>query len=117
MSKILLSALFAASMAALSLSPAAFAADDQLQSDFHAAKDGCEACHQNETMSEDGMYENDKCVSCHKPLSEGDEIHKPHDNEIVCTDCHVQHEMKVGERPTCDECHDDGRTPESTLKK
>ncbi|MGL5488097.1 MAG: tetraheme c-type cytochrome CctA, partial [Shewanella sp.] len=48
MSKKLLSALFGASLAALALSPAAFAADQKL-SDFHAESGGCESCHKDGT--------------------------------------------------------------------
>jgi hypothetical protein len=27
------------------------------------------------------------------------------------------HDMNVGQHPTCDSCHDDGRTPEKILGK
>lgn len=115
-SKKLLSALFGASLAALALSPAAFAADQKL-SDFHAEMGGCESCHAEGTPSADGAYEFEQCQSCHGSLAEMDAVHKPHDGNLVCADCHAPHDMNVGEKPTCESCHDDGRTSDSILKK
>ncbi|MGL4612990.1 MAG: cytochrome c3 family protein [Shewanella sp.] len=118
MSKTLLSALFGASLAALALSPAAFAADQKL-SDFHTESGGCESCHETKegTPSKDGAFEMAKCQECHGTLAEMDAVHKPHDGALVCSDCHTVHEMNVGQKPTCDTCHDDGRTAESPAKK
>ena len=67
----LLSALFGASLAALALSPTAFAADQKL-SDFHAESGGCESCHKDGTPSADGAFEFEQCQSCHGSLAEMD---------------------------------------------
>nr|WP_301541863.1 cytochrome c3 family protein [Shewanella sp. KJ2020] len=115
-SKKLLSALFGASLAALALSPTAFAADQKL-SDFHAESGGCESCHKDGTPSSDGAFEFAQCQDCHGKLSEMDAVHKPHDGNLVCADCHAVHDMNVGQKPTCESCHDDGRTSDSVLKK
>ncbi len=117
MSKKLLSALFGAGLAALALSPAAFAADQKL-SDFHAENNGgCETCHKDGSPSSDGAFEFEQCQSCHGKLSEMDAVHKPHDGNLVCADCHAVHDMNKGQKPTCESCHDDGRTSDKVLKK
>lgn len=118
MSKKLLSVLFGASLAALALSPTAFAADAKL-SDFHAELGGCESCHQTKEgkPSAGGAYEFEQCQGCHGSLAEMDAVHKPHDGALTCNDCHSVHDMNVGQKPTCESCHDAGVTAESVLKK
>ncbi|WP_299806051.1 cytochrome c3 family protein [uncultured Shewanella sp.] len=115
MSNKLLSAIFGAAFAALALSPAAFAEGQEL-AEMHAEMDGCEACHADGEPSADGEYEFEQCQSCHGTLAEMDAVHQPHDGMLMCADCHAPHEMNVGDKPTCDSCHDDGRTAESVLK-
>ena len=106
MSKFLLSALFGAAVA---LSSSAFAADQTL-AEFHAEMGGCESCHADgASASADGAFEFEQCQSCHGTLAEMDDKHKAHDGMMMCQDCHVTHEMNVGQKPTCDACHDDGR--------
>ncbi|MDF0534311.1 cytochrome c3 family protein [Shewanella yunxiaonensis] len=117
MSKKLLSALFGASLAALAMSPAAFAADQKIN-EFHADMGGgCETCHKDGAPSSDGVYEFQQCQSCHGPLADMDAVHKPHDGKLQCNDCHKVHDEVVGQRPTCEGCHDDGRTAEKILGK
>ncbi|WP_372871387.1 cytochrome c3 family protein [Shewanella sp.] len=82
---------------------AAFAGDQTL-AEFHVENGGCDSCHQDVSPSADGAYEFEQCQSCHGTLAEMDDVHKPHDNN-------------VGQKPTCDSCHDDGRTSDSVLKK
>lgn len=108
MSNKLLSALFGATFAVLAFSPAAFA-EPQVLADFHAEMGECESCHANGEPSADSAYENEQCQSCHGSLAEMSETHKAHDGMLNCSDCHVVHEMNVGDKPTCDNCHDDGR--------
>lgn len=115
MSKKLLSVLFGAGLAALAMSPSAFAEDQKL-SDFHADMGGCESCHADGSPSADGAYEFEQCQSCHGSLAEMDAVHKPHDGALMCADCHAPHDMNVGQKSTCDSCHDDGRTSDSVLK-
>jgi hypothetical protein len=115
-SKKRLSVLFGACLAVLALAPGAFAAGEKL-SDFHAESGGCESCHAEGTPSADGAYEFAQCQSCHGTFAEMDAVHKPHDGNLVCADCHAVHDMDVGQKPTCESCHDDGRTSASTLKK
>ncbi|GGI84463.1 tetraheme c-type cytochrome CctA [Shewanella gelidii] len=115
MSKKILSALFGAGLAALTMSPAAFAADETL-SDFHTEMGGCESCHDEGSPSADGAYEFEQCQSCHGGLDEMNDVHKPHDGNLMCADCHAPHDMNVGQEPTCDSCHDDDRTAASVLK-
>ncbi|MGL6124839.1 MAG: cytochrome c3 family protein, partial [Shewanella sp.] len=67
--------------------------------------------------SADLKHELAQCHDCHGTLSEMDAVHKPHDGSLECSDCHAVHEMNVGQKPTCETCHDDGRTPASILKK
>lgn len=114
-SKKLLSALFGAGLAALALSPAAFA-EDQTLSDFHTEMDGCEVCHEEGSPSADGEFEFEQCQSCHGGMDEMNAVHQPHDGALMCADCHAPHDANVGDKPACDSCHDDGRTAESTLK-
>ncbi|MCL1075114.1 tetraheme c-type cytochrome CctA [Shewanella dokdonensis] len=117
MSNKLLSALFGAGLAALAMSSASFAADQKI-SDFHVDMGGgCETCHKDGSPSADGEYEFQQCQSCHGGLADMDAVHKPHDGKLKCADCHAVHDMNVGQHPTCDSCHDDGRTPEKILGK
>ncbi|ABL99651.1 cytochrome c3 [Shewanella amazonensis SB2B] len=115
-SKTLLSAIFGAAFAALALTPAAFAGDQTL-AEFHVENGGCDSCHKDESPSADGAYEFEQCQSCHGTLAEMDDVHKPHDGNLVCADCHAPHDNNVGQKPTCESCHDDGRTADSVLKK
>ena len=115
-SKKLLSAFFGAGLAALALAPAAFA-EDQTLAEFHVETGGCETCHVDEKPSADGSHEFAQCQDCHGTLAEMDAVHQPHDGNLMCADCHAPHDMKVGDKPACDTCHDDGRTAESALKK
>nr|WP_267869058.1 cytochrome c3 family protein [Shewanella electrodiphila] len=105
----ILVALFAAALAVLTLSSNAFAADENL-ADFHAEMGGCESCHADGEPSADGEYEFEQCQSCHGTLAEMDDNHAPHDGMLMCADCHAPHDMNVGDVPTCDSCHDDGRS-------
>ncbi len=117
MSKKILSALFGVGLAALALSPVAMA-DPQELAEMHAEMgEGCETCHTGGEPSADGVHEFEQCKSCHGPFAEMDAVHKPHDGNLVCADCHTPHDMNVGDKPTCDSCHDDGRTAESILNK
>lgn len=111
-SKKILSALFGAAMAALALSPVAMAEPQEL-AEMHAEMDGCEACHADGEPSADGAYEFEQCQSCHGTLAEMDGVHPAHDGNLMCADCHAPHDMNVGDKPTCDSCHDDGRTADS----
>ncbi|MGX9460724.1 tetraheme c-type cytochrome CctA [Shewanella sp. A14] len=104
----LLSALFAVGFAVMMMSSTSFAADETL-AEFHVEMGGCENCHADGEPSTDGAYEFEQCQSCHGSLAEMDDNHKPHDGMLMCADCHAPHEAKVGEKPTCDTCHDDGR--------
>lgn len=113
-SKKILSALFGAALAALALSPIAIAEPQEL-AEMHVEMDGCEACHADGEPSADGAYEFEQCQSCHGTLDEMDAVHQPHEGNLMCADCHAPHDMNVGDKPTCDSCHDDGRTPESVL--
>jgi len=80
--------------------------------DAHAEMNGCESCHQDGSPSSDGAYENEQCVACHGGMAELEgEQHAAHADMLVCSDCHAVHDMEVGQKPTCDACHDDGRTP------
>lgn len=97
--------------------PGVSLAEEQTLAELHVEQDGCEACHVDEKPSADGSYEFAQCQECHGSFAEMDEVHKPHDGELMCTDCHQPHEMTATEKPVCDSCHDDGRTAESTLKK
>ncbi|MBV7317203.1 cytochrome c3 family protein [Shewanella sp. NIFS-20-20] len=106
MSNKLLSMLFGA---AIALSPAAFAADQNL-ADFHGEMGGCESCHANGEPSADGAFEFEQCQACHGTLAEMSATHQAHDGMMTCADCHAPHDMNVGQAPTCDACHDDGRT-------
>ncbi|MEI6860341.1 MAG: cytochrome c3 family protein [Shewanella sp.] len=112
MSKNILSALFGAAMAALALSPVAMAEPQEL-AEMHVEMDGCEACHADGEPSADGEFEFEQCQSCHGTLAEMDAVHQPHEDILICADCHAPHDMNVGDKPACDSCHDDGRTPES----
>ena len=83
----------------------------QTLADFHGEMGGCENCHENgETASKDGAFEMQQCKECHGTLAEMDEVHLSHDGMMECSDCHQTHEMNVGQEPTCDACHDDGRS-------
>ncbi|MCG9696428.1 cytochrome c3 family protein [Shewanella sp. Isolate11] len=116
MSKKILSALFGAGLAALALSPVAMA-DPQELAEMHAEMgSGCETCHADGEPSADGAHEFEQCQSCHGSLAEMDAVHQPHDGNLMCADCHAPHDSNVGDKPTCDSCHDDGRTAESILK-
>ncbi|BDM64768.1 cytochrome c [Shewanella sp. NFH-SH190041] len=106
MSKLLLRVLFGV---ALGLSPGVFAVD-QTVAEFHTEMGGCESCHEDgANASNDGAYEAEQCQSCHGTLAEMDDKHKAHDGMLMCQDCHATHDMNVGQKPTCDACHDDGR--------
>ncbi|MBY5991059.1 cytochrome c3 family protein [Ferrimonas balearica] len=87
------------------------AAADTL-ADVHAEMNGCESCHQDGEPSSDGAFENEQCQSCHGPMAEleGDH-HAAHADMLMCADCHNPHELEIGQQPSCDDCHDDGRTP------
>ncbi|MDB2385927.1 cytochrome c3 family protein [Shewanella sp.] len=115
MSKKQLCVAFCAAMAALTLMPAALAESQEL-AEMHAEMDGCEACHEEGSPSADGEFEFEQCQSCHGTLEEMDAVHQPHEGMLMCADCHAPHEMNVGDKPTCDSCHDDGRTAGSILK-
>ncbi|GAA5189285.1 cytochrome c3 family protein [Ferrimonas gelatinilytica] len=96
----------------LSLGFAVSVSAAELLADMHADMAGCEACHENGEPSSDFAHENEQCVACHGSLSELEGAqHNAHDGMLVCSDCHNPHELEVGQHPTCDSCHDDGRTP------
>ncbi len=80
--------------------------------DKHAEMNGCESCHENGEPSSDFAFENEQCASCHGAAAElPGEQHAAHAEILMCSDCHKPHEMDVGQKPACDACHDDGRTP------
>ncbi len=116
-SKKILGALFGAGLAAMALSTGAFAEEQKL-AEFHVEMNGgCDSCHKDGSPSADGEYEFQQCQGCHGGLADMDAVHKPHDGMLKCADCHAPHDMNVGQRPTCEACHDDGRTPEKILGK
>lgn len=81
--------------------------------DAHAEmNDGCESCHVNDgEPSADAVVENEQCAMCHGAAEELDgEHHALHAEMMMCSDCHMPHELEMGQLPGCDSCHDDGRT-------
>lgn len=78
--------------------------------DFHADKTGCETCHANAEPSLDGGHEFAQCQSCHGTLASRNALHKSHDGMLMCSDCHTPHDLLITDTPTCDACHDDGRS-------
>jgi hypothetical protein len=101
-------AIFAACLMTFVFSGEALGAGENL-ADYHAGMNGCESCHANEEPSADGAYEFEQCQSCHGSLAEMDDNHKPHEGMLMCADCHAVHDVNVGDKPTCEACHDDGR--------
>ncbi|WP_035386860.1 cytochrome c3 family protein [Ferrimonas senticii] len=88
-------------------------AAEELLADFHVEMNGgCESCHVNDGVpSEDFVVENEQCASCHGAADELEgEHHAIHAEVLMCSDCHNPHELNVGQKPSCDNCHDDGRS-------
>ncbi|QIZ76034.1 cytochrome c3 family protein [Ferrimonas lipolytica] len=91
------------------------AADDDVLADVHAEiNGGCESCHtEGGEPTDDFVAENQACQDCHGSADEleGDH-HAIHAELMMCSDCHEPHEMPFNQKPSCDTCHDDGRTVE-----
>lgn len=73
--------------------------------DSHSERSDCESCHKDKTPSEDYVFENEQCVSCHGEMKTlAGEAHTMHDGVLTCTNCHIAHEEKAP-ADACKACH------------